>query len=127
MGVLLNLGQLDTMLAKKLPPAAIANLHASYAHMTFGMALLGGIERVCALLIQIALSLLVWRAVSKKQIGWYFLAMLCHFAMDFLAALTQKGVIPVLATEGYVWMIGVMLLGFFLIKMPPRQAALPQG
>jgi uncharacterized membrane protein YhfC len=126
MGVLLNLGRLDAMLAKKMPAAAIAQMHATYAHMTFATALLGGIERVCALLIQIALSLVVWRAVSKKQIGWYFLALALHFVIDFPAALTQRGVIPVLATEGYVWLAGVMLLGVFLIKLPPKQAALPQ-
>jgi uncharacterized membrane protein YhfC len=126
MAVMLNLGRLDAMLAHKVPAAAIAKLHQTLAHLDFGTALVGGIERVSALLIQIALSLLVWRAVSKKQIGWYFLALLMHFAVDAPAAATQKGIIPPFATEGFVWVIGAVLLGVFLIKLPPREDALPK-
>ena len=117
-------GTLDAMLAKKVPAAALAKIHEGLAHLTFPMALVGGAERVCALLIQIALSLLVWRAVSRKEIRWYFLAILCHFAVDFPAALTQKGVIPIMATEAYVWVIGAALRIFFLIKLPKKQDAL---
>jgi uncharacterized membrane protein YhfC len=126
MAVLLYLGKLDAVMAHKLSPDALAKIHQSFAHLTFGMALVGGIERVCALLIQIALSLLVWRAVSKKQIGWYFLALAVHFSIDFPAALTQRGVIPIFATEAYVWVIGAVLLGAFLIKLPPKPDALPK-
>jgi uncharacterized membrane protein YhfC len=123
LAVMLNFGKLDALLANKISPAALAKLHEQFAHLNFPMALVGGMERVCALLIQIALSLLVWRAVACRQIRWYFAALAAHAGIDSIAALTQKGVVPIITTESIVAAIGVVLLVFFLAKLPRRQTA----
>jgi len=122
MAVMLNMGTLDAVLGSKVPAAALAKIHAQFAHLNFALALAGGFERVWALLIQIALSLLVWRAVARKQIRWYFAAMAMHFTLDFPAALTQKGVISIFTVEIYVTLIGLCLLVFFFVKLPRRSA-----
>jgi uncharacterized membrane protein YhfC len=121
MAVMLNLGRLDAMLAHRVPPAALVKLHASYAHLDFATALVGGMERVCALLIQIALSLLVWRAVSRKEARWFFAALAAHAGIDSLAAMFQKGMISLFFTESIVAVVGAVLLLFFLLMLPRRQ------
>lgn len=122
MAVMLNAGKLDAMIGKKIPAAALAKLHTQYAHLDFSTALLAGMERVCALLIQIALSLLVWRAVSSGRARWFFAALAAHAGVDSLAALFQRGMLTLPVTESIVAAIGAVLLVFFLVKLPRRQA-----
>ena len=117
MAIMLNMGKLDTMFTHKIPSATIAKL---YAHLDFVTALLGGIERISALLLQIALSLLVWRAVTTGKARWFFAALALHAGVDSVAALFQKGQISFFAVEGIVGAVGVALLVFFLAKLPRK-------
>ena len=48
---------------------------------------LPGVERVLALAMQVAFSLLVYRSVKDKKIGFLGLSLLCHFLMTFLSSL----------------------------------------
>lgn len=53
--------------------------------------LAGAVERLAAVTAHMALSVLVWIAVSRKgQIGLYFLAVLLHFALDAAAVLLSS-------------------------------------
>lgn len=117
LAIMLNLGKLDAMFAHKIPSATITKL---YAHLDFTTALLGGAERVSALLLQIALSLLVWRAVSSGKARWFFAALALHMAVDSIGALFQKGQISFFALEGAVGALGAALLIFFLFKLPRK-------
>jgi uncharacterized membrane protein YhfC len=119
---MLNMGTLNTLLANKLPAAAIAKIHDQLSGLDFPLALTGGVERICALLIQIALSLLVWRAVARKDLRWFWAAIFAHAGIDSLAALAQRGIVPMMVTESFVAAIGLGLLVFFLIKLPRRPA-----
>ena len=121
MAVMLNLGKLDAMLGGKVPPATLAKMRDGYVHLDFATALLGGAERIWALLIQIALSLLVWRAVSRRQVHWFLAALAAHAGIDTLGALYQKGQVSLVVTEAVVTGVGVLLLIFFLVKLPRRQ------
>ena len=123
LAVMLNFGRFDAILAHRVSPAVLAKLHAGYAQLSFATALVGGMERVCALLIQIALSLLVWRAISRKEARWFFVALAAHAGIDSIAALAQKGAVSVFVTESIVAGIGVLLLVVFLVKLPRRQAS----
>ncbi|MGA7674089.1 MAG: YhfC family glutamic-type intramembrane protease [Rhizomicrobium sp.] len=117
MSIMLNMGKLDAMFAHKIPPATIAKL---YAHLDFTTALLGGAERVSALMLQIALSLLVWRAVSTGKARWFFAALALHAGVDSVAALFQKGQLSFFAVEGFVGAVGAVLLIFFLFNLPRK-------
>ncbi|MDL2206781.1 YhfC family intramembrane metalloprotease [Eubacteriales bacterium OttesenSCG-928-N13] len=76
--------------------------------------LIGGIERVLVLGIQIPLSVLVYYSVMAKGKWWLFpLAILLHAVVDFLPALYQTGVVTNLyAVEGVValYSIGMIYL-----------------
>jgi uncharacterized membrane protein YhfC len=120
LSVLVNTGMLQTLLGAKVPHAAIVKIQTSLAQATFSLALLGGFERVWALMIQIGCSLLVWRAVARKDARWFAAALLAHFSIDCTAAATQRGLISVFTTEAIVTAIGLALLGFFILKLPRK-------
>lgn len=67
-------------------PGAAA-IKASMLHITADTSFSVGIDRILAFFIQLALSLLVLYAVKNKKILWFFLAILIHTAIDFIAVL----------------------------------------
>ena len=64
---------------------------------------MAGVERLIAIILQIALSVLVYKAVSVKSRTYWFIAFGLHFAVDFLTV-----VITGLGTP--VWIVEVLLL-----------------
>ena len=73
--------------------SGVSVLWTSPAYLFF----VGGFERVVAIFLHIALSVLVWCAVRDKKTGWYWAAFGGHFAVDFAAVLF--GGYSVLVTE----------------------------
>jgi uncharacterized membrane protein YhfC len=65
--ILLNLGRFDTTLGATLPPDAIAQMRSGLEHLTLAGLAMGTVERLIALLIQIALSLVVWRPSEVRR------------------------------------------------------------
>ena len=108
--LLVNAGRLDpTLAALHLPPPAVAKLHASLAHLTLGLSLVGGAERLLALAIQIALSFIVWNAVTTRRVWLVSVAIALHAFTDMGAALLQAGVLRfVAAAEGWA-LVGLLL------------------
>jgi uncharacterized membrane protein YhfC len=122
---MLNAGRLDTALAAALSPDAIAHLRAGLEHLSVAMVASGVVERLIALLIQIALSLLVWRAVERRHLGLLALAVGLHAVIDFPAGLFQAGVIPASLVEGLLLIVGAALVAFFLRGLPRKTALSP--
>jgi len=118
---LLNAGKLQAILGAKLPAAAYAKITDSLLHLDFLLAASGGSERICAFLIQIALSLLVWRAVERNNWRWFAAALFMHAGVDSLAALFQRGMLSLVAVESMVFAIGAALLIFFIARLPARR------
>jgi uncharacterized membrane protein YhfC len=81
----------------------------AYWQTPWYLPVLGGLERLVAILIQIALTMLVMRAVMRRQIGSLIAAIAAHAAVDFLAVwgLTTVGTFW---TEAGVWAIGLLAL-----------------
>jgi len=125
--VLLDLGKLEAALGSSLPPEALNQVRVSLEYLTLGGLALGTFERLVALLLQIALSLIVWRAVEARQrhLRWLALAILFHAAIDFPAGLLQAGQISLLVAEAPIFGAGTLLAMLFLYKLPGRGAAQP--
>jgi uncharacterized membrane protein YhfC len=81
---------------------------------------LASFERLVALLIQIGLSLIVWRAVEGKHFGLLALAVLLHALVDFPAGLFQAGEIGPLAAEAPFFVVGVVLAALYLYGLLRR-------
>jgi len=94
--VMINTGQADTLLAT-VPAEGLAQVQAQLDQLQTaapGSYLLGIWERVSALLLQLALSLMVWTAVRRggKWLWLFPAAILLHFVVDATAAVLVKTV-----------------------------------
>jgi uncharacterized membrane protein YhfC len=126
LATMLNAGTLDSALAGT-PPEVIAHMKDTLAHLTMLTALVGGLERCVAFLIQIVLSLVVWRAVERRR-PWLLLAAIgIHAAFDVPAALYQAHVAGLLPTESAYMALGAALLWWLVARLPPRTATHPVG
>lgn len=88
-----------------------------------GMILVGGIERLSAMLFHIGASLLVWYGIRKKRSGiWLLLAILLHTVMDAgtvivpsILKLELMSTAYVAVLEVYAAIFGVLTLGIGLM------------
>jgi len=122
LAAMMNAGSLVSTFGHKLPAAAVAKMQSALAGLSFETAVLGGLERFWALLLQIGFSLLVWRAVTRRDLRWLLAAMAAHAGIDSVAAAAQRGQISLAVTEAIVSAVGVVLLVFFLVKLPRRRS-----
>ena len=70
------------------------------------------VERAFAILLHIGLSILVFNAVRRSKIGYYFLAVLLHALYDVPAALYQTGILNIYIVEV---MLAIYSVLFFVI------------
>ena len=112
--VMINTGTFDAM--KNALPQATADVLQQTRDALVSEApwlfTLTGIERLCAISFQIALSILVLYAVYKKKYQFVGLAVLLHAAIDFPAVLYQKGLLPLWSVELYCVVLAVPALIF---------------
>jgi len=108
--VLINTGGMDAVIAAvpaelqiQLQTVVESLLSTPFLHF-----LLGGVERVSAVILQISLSILVWFAAKipgKRYL--YPLAIFLHFAVDALMVLISSAGIPVLGVEAFVFICAI--------------------
>lgn len=84
-----NSGMLDEMLQGENGAELYAAL-SPLADLPAGMFFAAGLERVLAIALQIALSVMVYMAVKHGKNKWVFIAMLFHFGVNFLAVAVNE-------------------------------------
>jgi uncharacterized membrane protein YhfC len=124
----LQLGALIGYLALVLSPAEtlqswgpqVEQARQQYAMLKGWEPLLGGWERVCALAIQAALTVMVLRAFTHG-VRWWWYALAAHTAVDFIAvgsmqlmATIWEGSPSMVAVEGIVTILALCALWFIL-------------
>ena len=113
--VLINTGNMSA-LTEKVPGEALAQVEQSIQQLTTmqpHMFLMGGIERIFAIVLHIALSVLVWFAVKKKGKGYlYIAAILIHWAVDTLTVIISGTGIPTAALEAVVGLMALLAAVF---------------
>lgn len=89
--MLLNFGSLTEVLSEDMNTQAVLDSLAPLTTLPAWQFFLGGAERIIAMGLQIALSLLVYRAVKEKK-SWYFfpLAILLHMLVDTVVLLISN-------------------------------------
>jgi len=81
-------------------------------------ALLGGVERIFAICFHLSASLMVLRAVTTGNWGWYAVAIGWHALANTVSVYLTQTVSP-LAAEGFLFIIALLSLGFiFAIRTP---------
>jgi uncharacterized membrane protein YhfC len=90
----------------------------AYWSITWYLPLLGGLERVFAICIQIALSLLVVRSLTRNNLAWLLAAVGAHALVDGVVVyLSGVGWSP-LALEGVVLFLALGALALILALRP---------
>ena len=119
--VLINTGQLDTTLGwySKTTLFQMRGLEQATAQVM----LLGAVERVCSFIFQIALTLIVWRAVRTRAPWLFAAAVLAHVALNLPAWLAVTGLLrtPLWIYEGIYVIPALGLLAIFLIRLQPER------
>jgi uncharacterized membrane protein YhfC len=106
--IMFNKGQMPGM--EGLPPDAAQQLNELKQSMiTSGwyMYLLGGIERIMAVVTHIGFTMVVLYGVRNRKPLFLLYAILLHAGMDMFAALFQKGILNVWVVEGLVLVLAV--------------------
>lgn len=115
---MINSGSFDSALASvpEGSKAAVMDLKNFLINTSPSIYLLGGFERVLAIIIHIAFSLIVLYGIRNKKIQYLFIAILGHAIVDIPAGLYQKSVISLNFT--YICLIiSVIILVFVIIKL----------
>src|SRR5262249_58193727 len=87
---MLNLGT-DAQLSASLGPELVEQIRADLQALSFTAMAGPALETLTAILGQIGLSFLVWRAVETRRLAWLGLALLVHAAIDFPVGLRPAG------------------------------------
>lgn len=77
---------------------------------------LGGVERILAVVLQICLSVLVYKAVKVGRKKYFIGAFLLHFIVDFVTVVTANAGIPTWAVELEVMVI-VVITAWYTTKI----------
>ena len=114
-GQLINNGSMDKMLSAYKDSSqsvdALNQLITNIKGVTQMTCYMADLERISAMMVQVALSILVFQAVyvaDKKYMYWVAVAL--HFLMDVPAALYQKGVLKLLPTEIILFVYAALVL-----------------
>lgn len=108
-GLLVNKGQLPANLPADVQTQLLAMVHQpaySYA--------LGTFERIIAICIQLALSLLVLFGIKQRKILYLGVAILLHAVVDFMPALYQRHLISLIIVEFVMIVFGICAITFII-------------
>lgn len=90
---MINSGSFDALFTDNQMKEALTPIKEQLTGDSGGLILLGGIERLAAMSIQLGLSILVMYAIVSKQMKYFIFAILIHAVIDFPVALYQVKVI----------------------------------
>jgi uncharacterized membrane protein YhfC len=109
-----------------IPPDRLEMIRRQFEMLPAWHSLLGGIERLFALCLQIAFSLLVLQAFVRNQLRWLGYALAFHFAVDLAAIAAATRVGPVFAEiVAGVFAAGALVVIFRLREVDHRHAPAP--
>ena len=94
--LVLNSGALDEMFQGELGAEMLA-AYGPLAETQSYLFYIAGAERMMAITLHLALSVLVYVAVSRKKSGYYFLAVALHASVDFTVVVVASSVSTIAA------------------------------
>lgn len=121
---LINMVALAKMDPTKLPltpeqVAQVAQAKTLFAALRWWEPLLGAYERVGAMVLHVALSVLVLQRFVRGQVRWYWLAVGLHALFNGMAVVVSK-LAGAVAAEGAVT-VGALLCLWLILRLRPRE------
>ncbi|HHY73217.1 MAG TPA: YhfC family intramembrane metalloprotease [Bacillus bacterium] len=112
---LINSGTLEQTVGASVPPEQLAFIKEQLLNTTFSLYVLGGFERIPALFIHIALSLLVLLAVREGRYIYVIYAIGLHAIVNFVPAMYQNGMIQqIWVIESIIALLGIAAIIFIM-------------
>jgi len=131
-GGLVLLSLINALVLTRMDPATIAALPPDQAeqvrqaqaiieNLAWWTPLLGAVERLFTVIVQIAFSILVLQAFVRNSLKWLYLAIAAHFLVDLIAVSSTRFI-------GAVWteaLIGVFALAalYLIFRLKPGPAS----
>ncbi len=129
LSLMINSGMMETLLAQ-VPAEAAAQVQGAFAQLTGtapSLFLMAGLERISAIGLHIALSVLVWFAAKKRGLfALYPLAVLLHALVDMVTAIAARLGMPALAVEGLILLSSAACVAIAVVIWR-KQAEPPAG
>lgn len=123
--VLRSLGLEALGLSGELLEQARSQMEAYWA-ISWYLPLLGGVERIFAITMQMAFALLVLQAVVQRNLLWLAAAILAHALVDGLTAGLMQSGVSLPAVEGVIFALALGALAVIL-ALRPRPAETAEG
>ena len=117
---LIKSGSLEQTLGAAIPQEQLHLIKEQLANSHLWLIAAGGMERLFAIALHIALSILVLIAVREKQWKYLMYAILFHAAANFLPGLYQAGVITSLLFVEIILLIIAVISVVFTYRMNRR-------
>lgn len=112
--LLINSGAFDAVVAAKLPADQAAQLKQQFLTLNPATALLGGFERIPAVVFHIALSLIVFYGVKYGRNSYLLYAILLHAALDGVIGYASAVKANIWMIEGINLLVGILAFVFIL-------------
>ncbi len=97
----------------------------AYWSASWVIAFLPAYERLCTIIIQISLAVLVLQTFTRRQWFWVWLAVLYHAFIDFVTVPASAGVISIYAAEAIVGGFAIVsLIIIFALRRPEPDLSL---
>jgi uncharacterized membrane protein YhfC len=127
-GVLAIRGELYSHLANA-PADVLLRVHLILARMSLTMAAIFTLERMAALVFQVALSFLMWRGMRAGWRAILPIAIVAHAAIDVPAAMFQARLLPLAAVDGIYGIAALLLAGLLIahVRRAARRRAASDG
>lgn len=112
---MINSGMFDKLISPMVPAETAKYIKDSLINTASSTFLVGGIERVLTMAVQIALSIIVLYAVANKKFIFYIYAILLHALVNIPAVILTRYVSNIWITEGVIFVFALISL-FFIVK-----------
>ncbi|MGH8782622.1 YhfC family intramembrane metalloprotease [Paraburkholderia sp.] len=120
--VLANRGQLDSQMSN-LPPDALMRMHLILATLSPVTSGIFTLERLASLVLQIGLSVLMWRGVRAGWRGILPLAIIVHAVIELPAAMFQVRMLSLVEVDG-LYVIAAIVVAIVLVRRVRRPGVL---
>ncbi|NLW09900.1 MAG: YhfC family intramembrane metalloprotease [Firmicutes bacterium] len=115
LSLMINNGTFDRVIAPELDSELAAAIKTQLIETSPFLFLVGGLDRVFAITIQIALSLVVLYAVVKRKFSFVIYAILLHALVNSIPVILMQQGFNVWAAEIYLFILAAIAL-FFIIR-----------
>ncbi len=113
--IMINSGTLANLISDPTKLQATLNQMQPLSTAVPAVMLLGGAERILAIALQLAFSVIVFKAVKENKIGYFILAILLHAFVDFGAVVLTHYI--VVWQYELILLVEVIVIGWFTIKL----------